>query len=268
MDIAEIRSKPHLSASSIGSYLDCGLLYRFSRDKDIQPDFIPDALVFGTVIHKALEFYHTQRLGGLKPSCRDLINRFEELWTQAMKQSQNIKFKEGKDVQSLLLEGKSLLAAYAASYPETGLEVLALEEPFSLEIEGLPIPIIGIVDMIEQDEAGTIIVVDHKTTAKAYSNDEIDKNLQLTLYWMGIKANGFSDREILLRFDCLIKTKSAKFEQYYTTRGDEDERRVTKKILSVWDGIEKGVFVPNDGGWKCKGCLYRSHCDRWFLEKE
>jgi len=32
--------------------------------------------------------------------------------------------------------------------------------------------------------------------------------MQLTVYQMSAKANGFKDRDILLKFDCLIKTKS------------------------------------------------------------
>jgi len=60
------------------------------------------------------------------------------------------------------------------------------------------------------------------------------------------KANGFAGREILLRFDCLIKTLKPKFETYYTVRSEVDEKRLIKKIQQVWDGISKGVFVPND----------------------
>ena len=62
------------------------------------------------------------------------------------------------------------------------------------------------------------------------------------------------DREILLRFDTLIKTKTPKFEQYWTTRSKLDERRLIKKAAQVWNGITKGVFVANDTSWKCKGC--------------
>ena len=96
----------------------------------------------------------------------------------------------------------------------------------------------------------------------------MDRNFQLTLYQIATKTNGYSDREILLRFDCLIKTKTPKFEQYYTTRSDLDEQRAARKIAEVWNGIEKGVFIPNDGSsnWKCKGCAYKKACDDWFLE--
>jgi putative RecB family exonuclease len=74
-------------------------------------------------------------------------------------------------------------------------------------------------------------------------------------------------REILLRFDALIKTKTPKFEQYWTTRSVLDERRLIKKAALVWEGISKGVFVANDLSWKCKGCAFKTACDN-YLEGE
>ena len=49
-----------------------------------------------------------------------------------------------------------------------------------------------------------------------------------------------------------------------TIRTAEDEQRMLKKIIQVWDGINKGVFVPNDTSWKCNNCSYKNACDDWF----
>lgn len=264
MNLSELMKEPHLSASSIGAYVDCGLQYRFSKVDKIRPEFVPDALVFGSVIHQVLEFYHQQRMIGTKASLMDLTTLFEEKWTGQIDQTPDIQFKDGKDAQSLLQDGKAMLASYYSSFPASGYRVIGLEEAFRFEVPGLPLPIIGAIDMIEEDEAGAIIITDHKTTGRVYSGDEIDKNFQLTIYGMAIKAAGYGDREIILRLDCLLKTKKPRFEQYYTVRSLEDEHRALRKIRSVWEGISKGVFIPNDGSWKCKGCSYQEHCAEWF----
>jgi superfamily I DNA/RNA helicase len=94
----------------------------------------------------------------------------------------------------------------------------------------------------------------------------VEKNFQLTVYNIAARANGFEDREILLRLDCLIKTKTPKFEQYYATRSEIEERKAIKKILAVYEGIQKGVFVPNDGSWKCAGCAFKKPCEKWLTE--
>jgi len=264
MDIMELKKEPHLSASSINDYIDCGLLHKFGRIDRVPPEFIADALEFGATIHRVLAEFYQERMVGNKLPLKELHGLFEKYWRYAAEGRDDIQYKKGKNFEILLMEGKDLLTAYYHKLPEDNFKVLAIEQPFRFTIENLPVSIIGIVDLIEEDESGTIIITDFKTSSRAYSLDEVDKNLQLTIYAMAMKANGYGDREILLRFDCLIKTKTPKFEQYYTTRSEMDEMRLAKKIQAVWDGISKGVFIPNDGHWKCKGCAYKNHCDEWF----
>ncbi|BAH77682.1 RecB family exonuclease [Solidesulfovibrio magneticus] len=255
----------HLSASSINSYLDCGLQFKFAKIDKREPEAIAEALIFGTTIHKIIELYHHERSIGTRLSVMDVTAAFEKCYTEAFEQQAGkIQFKEGKDFDSTLLEGKSLLATYVTQFPETGLKVIGLEKAFSFQIEGVPIPIVGVMDMVEEDAGGNIVIVDHKTSSRSYSSDDIDKSLQLTIYGMAAKANGYGDREIMLRFDCLVKTKKPKFEQYYTVRTEEDELRAMKKIQAVYRGIMQGVFIPNDTSWKCKGCSYQQCCRDWF----
>ncbi len=262
MNIHELRDAPHLSVSSINDYIDCGLLYRFGRIEHVMPDFEIDALKFGITIHSVLGNFYREKMIGNKQSLETMISDFEKCW-RAEAEGKDIKYKEGDDFETLLKKGKTLLTTYYNNLPDDDFDVIGIEEPFSFTIDGLP-PVIGIIDLIEEDDSGTIIITDFKTSSKAYSTDEIDNSLQLTIYNMAAKSNGYADREILLRFDVLIKTKVPKFEQYYTTRSEDDEKRVIKKVNQVWEGIQKGVFIPNDTSWKCKGCVYKTHCDKWF----
>ena len=265
MKLSDLRKEPHLSASSINQYIDCSLAYRFSKVDFIQIESVSDAMVFGSVLHKVVEFFHNERKAGEKPTLRGLHKLFEEYWEQSAKDNDEIQYKEGKDFESYLAEGKSLLTTYYSSLPDDVLQVIAVEEAFSYQIQGLPLPIIGAIDLIEEDESGTVIITDFKTAGRAYSSADIDNSFQLTLYGMAMKANGYHDREILLRFDCLIKTQKPKFEQYYTVRTDDDEKKALRKIMSVWDGISKSVFIANDTSWKCGGCSYKQHCENYLL---
>jgi putative RecB family exonuclease len=269
MDISELRQLPHLSASSINDYIDCGLLYKLGRIDKLPPESRSSDLELGSCVHRTLEAYYRQKLEGDLPSAKELQSIFENAWRDAAEGKEDIRYPEGKTFETLLLEGKELLAAcYNKIQADNQLKVIGVEEPFSFTVEGCPVPILGYIDLLEQDDSGTLIITDWKTSGRAYSNDEVDRNFQLTLYKIATKKNGYTDREILLRFDCLIKTKTPKFDQYYTTRSDQDEQRAVKKIQQVWDGINKNVFIPNDSAsnWKCKGCAYKNACDTWFLE--
>ena len=265
MDMESFRRVPHLSASSINDYRDCSLRYRFGRIDHLKPPFRSDSLEFGSTIHKALADFHQMRMTGEDPSLEDLQGFFEHYWHESADGTE-IRYKDGNSFDSILKEGLALLAVYHEELPRDDFRVVAIEEPFRFQLPGLPVPLIGIFDLVEEDESGTIIIVDWKTTSKAYSTEDIDENLQLTLYQMAAKANGYEDRRILSRFDCLIKTKKPKFQQYYTTRSISDEARVSKIAQSVWDGIDKKIFIPAKSGWKCKGCEFKTACDDWGIE--
>lgn len=159
---------------------------------------------------------------------------------------------------------KDVLSVWFNKRPDDNYNIIGIEEAFSFYLPGIPIPFIGAMDLVEQDEAGTIIITDFKTSSRAYSTDEIDQNQQLTMYQMAIKSMGYQDREILLKFDALIKTKTPKFEQYWTTRSQSEEYRLMWKAIKVWDGIQKEVFIPNDLNWRCKNCSYANACNEWF----
>ncbi len=264
MVLSELRQTPHLSASSIGEYVECSLAYKFGRIDRLPMEFKSDALEFGTCIHRVLEEYYQERMIGEKLLLKDIHQLFESTWKAQTEGRDDIRYSAGNDFKSLLMLGTDLLTTWYTKLPDDGFRILAIEEAFSITIPEIPIPIIGAMDLVEEDSAGTIIVTDFKTAGRAYSRDEVDLNQQLTLYQIAAKKNGYANRDILLRFDTLIKTKTPKFEQYWTTRSELDERRLIKKAAQVWDGISKGVFIPNDLSWKCKGCAFKTACNEYL----
>jgi len=265
MNLGDLRQKPHLSASSIGDYIDCGMLYKFGRVDRLPREFVADAMEFGTVIHKVLAEYYQAKMTGDRMLLKDIHDLFKDLWQQTAYGRDDIQYAKGKDFDTLMMNGIDLLTAYYHKLPDDNFKVIGIEEAFSFTLPGVSVPIIGAIDLVEEDDSGTIIITDFKTSGRSYSIDEIDSNMQMTTYQLSAKANGFGDREILLKFDCLIKTKTPKFEQYYTTRSYVDELRLFRKIEKVWEGINQGIFIPNDTSWKHKHCAYRKICDQWFL---
>jgi putative RecB family exonuclease len=236
-------------------------LPRWIRHK---PESNPEALVFGSTIHACLAEYYACAGQGFIMPVDALMAAFEQRWQSVAQKPGQVSFKEGNSPEAMLAQGKALLAIFHQEVPKENCRVLGIEQPFAFGLDGLPIPIIGVFDLVIEDEAGVVTIVDHKTCAKAYSDREIDDSFQLTVYHMAAKADGHADGDVLLRFDCLVKTKVPKFIQYYTTRAEADFMAARRKILAVWDGIQKGVFIPNDASWRYKGCGFASRCKDWF----
>jgi len=261
------RQSEHLSASAILGYVDCSLAYKFGRIDKLPMEFKSDALEFGTCIHRVLEQYYSAKMIGDKMLLKDVHQIFETTWTGIAAGRDDIRYSGDNNFKTLLMYGKDLLTAWYNKLPDDDFTILSIEEAFTFNLPDIPIPIIGAMDLVEEDSAGTLIITDFKTSGRAYSKDEVDQNQQLTMYQIAAKRNGFGDREILLRFDTLVKTKTPKFEQYWTTRSELDERRLIKKAAQVWDGVTKGVFVANDTSWKCKGCAFKQACDEYLEAK-
>jgi len=264
MVLSELRKTEHLSASSIGTYVECSLAYKFSKIDHIPMEQKYDSMEFGTAIHITLEQYYQGKMIGEKQLLKDIHENFESIWKNIAEDRVDIQYTKGHDFKSLLMLGKDLLTVWFYQLTDDNFSILGIEQAFSFKLPGIPIPFIGGMDLIEQDESGTIIITDHKTSARAYSIDEVDQNQQLTLYQLATKAMGHSGHEILLKFDTFVKTKKPKFEQYWTTRSELDEHRLIKKANQVWQGIQAEIFIPNDTSWKCKNCSYKTACNEWF----
>jgi putative RecB family exonuclease len=230
-------------------------------------EFIPDAMEFGSVIHMVLAEYYQAKITGDRLLLKDVHESFKDHWHRVAEGRTDIQYADGKDFHTYLMEGVDLLTTWYSKLPDDNFNVIAIEQAFSFELPGLPVPVIGQLDLLEADESGVVILTDWKTSGRAYSIDEVDNNQQLTIYQMAMKKNGFADREILLKFDCLIKTQKPKCESYWTTRSEVDEIRLIKKIQKVWEGINSGIFIPNDTSWRHKTCPYRKTCDEWFLRR-
>jgi len=264
MEIAELRKQPHLSVSSVNSYIDCGLQYKFSKIEKRKPDFISDNLVFGSSIHRILAEYNQEKMMGTILSSEELEQMFKQDWEKSAKENDAIQYSKGKSYRILLNQGVKLLTEFIKSVPENNNTILAIEEPFVFQIEGMDIPFIGVMDLVEEESDGSLIITDYKTSKRAMSLNEVDSNFQLTVYYSAAKMNGYAKRDISLKFDCLIKTQKPRFEQIYTYRDYDHTARALKKIKHVWHGIQKGIFIPNDNSWRCSLCEYKSHCNEWF----
>ena len=267
MKLNEFRKGPHLSASSIAEYMECSLSYRFSRIDKLRPEFKSDNMEFGSCIHQALADFHQERMTGNILTLNQLQERFIYHWTIRAADNDEIKFKSDSGFNSLMEQGKALLKVYHESFSEENTTVIAIEEPFRFAIDNLPIPIVGVMDLVEEDDQGNIIITDFKTAARSYTETDVSKNPQLTLYHLASKLNGYGERNIIMKLDVLIKTKTSQFKRYYTARDRLDEIRAIRKIQEVWKGITKGVFIPNDTSWKCTECFYKTACNDWYRQE-
>src|SRR5258708_34268567 len=68
------------SISQIQAYLGCALKYRFQYIDQIPRPWRPAALIFGSSVHAAIEWFHKERLAGTRPVVEEVLKIFDADW--------------------------------------------------------------------------------------------------------------------------------------------------------------------------------------------
>jgi len=247
-----------LSVSQIQSYLACPLKYRFQYVDELEKPFRSAALAFGTSVHAGVEHFHRERMAGRVPDLGRILSIFEADWYAA--NLAPLVFAEKDSPESLRNTGRRMLQLYVEKNRDNVAK--AVEAEFTIDVvdpetgEDLDVALRGYIDLLEED--GTL--VDLKTAARAVSQADLERHLQLSVYALvHYLHEGLIPR---LRLDVLLKTKVERFERYQTARALEDLSWTAQLIRSVALAIERQAFPPNPS-WKCGECEFLVHCQRW-----
>ena len=259
--------RPYLSYSQLALYLDCPLKYRFRYVDEIETEGVSSPLVFGRAIHQTLAQFYIHAMNGESFLLADFLYSFESFWWEECEEK-NIIYRNGEDFKMLLTQGKEMLRVFARKRMPI-MRVVAVEVPFEFHLQNpetgneFPIPIKGVIDLIEEDEHGTLWVVDHKTSSRAYTEHQLSADLQSMIYASAVaQMDSIEGREKRFRFDVLTKTKRPKFIQYRLYKDDLDRRKFYRMVVEVWKAIEAGAFYPRYST-HYSGCTWERDCRQW-----
>ena len=148
-----------LSPSKVSSFTECALAFRFSAIDGL-PDPPTVATVRGTLVHAALE-----RLMLRDPADRDLAAALESLdeavWAMADDEEYQQLALDGAAEATFLAEAEQLVRRYLELEDPSTVTPIGLELRMELELDGLRLR--GIIDRLELDADGELVVTDYKT---------------------------------------------------------------------------------------------------------
>jgi RecB family exonuclease len=116
------------------------------------------------------------------PSLDELLQYYEKVWLSEGYQSaeEETKYKDyGRQILSKFWEAHS---------PDFRLPV-AVERMFYIDIEGVKLR--GFIDRIDKLDSGELSIVDYKTSQKLFTRDDLENDLQLTLYQLAVERMWF-----------------------------------------------------------------------------
>ena len=222
------------SATRLKSYLTCPRQFRYSYVDGI-PSIPTSPLVFGRTLHDALCFVHEhQMLNGKLPPVGDVLEKFDALWSEALKAKPF--FRDGSpSPEQHLTTGHEILRAYLAA-PENQKMPLAAELAF--EVVAGDYRLAGIVDRVDESESG-LIVVDFKSGTRKPTPKDLDDDLQFTIYAFALER--MMGRPVERVVHCHLRTGDC-FEAHPT---DSHFAWLLDEVLPfVAGGVARGEFAP------------------------
>ena len=251
----------YVSPSRLSLWLKCPLAFRkrYIDDEKTSPS---PALFVGKVVHMVIA--HIYRLRSIGQICivDDLSMLVADAWKMAM-ETETCYFDDEAQEEKCRYQVLDLVTAYLGSTPIQEETPYAIEKRFEIPLidpqtgEDFGIPLVGIVDLILQEDGGTIIV-DFKTSATS-SLCELQYEIQLTAYSHIVREATEQD-ELRCEIRQLVKTKTPKVNVYrFPARSDEHFTRFFNLVREYLDALDKGVFNFRPG-WACSMCEHYGTC--------
>lgn len=242
-----------LSPSKVGSFKDCGLAFKFSAiDKLYEPPTVPQAK--GTLVHRALELLYDL------PAAERT-----EVAALALLPQATADVLDGEEYAALPLTDAERATMLADAAKLVG-RLYELENPMQVQPEGLElmleselngVRLRGIIDRLERDADGGLVVTDYKTGRVPGERWEQGKLDGVHFYaWLCEQVLGERPARIQLYY-------LAQPLAIVATPSDQTIRGFTVRTSAIWRAIEQACerddFRPKPGKL-CSWCSFQALC--------
>ena len=243
----------NLSPSRVDAFTSCPLQFRFaSIEKLPEPPSIPATK--GSLVHRALEL-----LFMLDPPERSLeagLTALDQAATEFQSDKEWIGLGlDAEGEQRVLDDAEKLVRNYFTMEDPTQVRAIGLE--LRLEVPVGSLHLRGIIDRLDLNEHGELIVVDYKTGKPPRVNNEQSKLGGVNFYaFLCQQFFGRRPAEVRLMYVATGETIVAR-------PTEQTVNFLPKRTLAVWGAVEKacssGNFQPRQGPL-CNYCSFQAWC--------
>jgi len=246
----------HFSASQINTYLMCPRKYRYRYIDKRVPEHRAAAMAFGSAVHTAIEWWGSKRIEGQENNDEDALRIFRADWSSQVAPG-DLTFEGKQNAESLMALGEHLVQLFIEHFANR--TFLKTEERFLIPLvdeetgKELPIPLLGFIDFVEQED----LIGEIKTVAKKTDPNGYVWTVQLAAYAYAYRRlTGIAPRILVVE---LLKTKVPRLEEFELTRTRAEQQWFVQLAFEVYQGIQSGVFFPNPS-WVCIRCEFKTAC--------
>jgi putative RecB family exonuclease len=242
-----------LSPSRVESFLSCPLAFRFSSIEKL-PDLPSVAATRGSLVHRALELLFLEPAPERTPVALD---RSVDIAIVEYRTDPDFTLLALDDAQTAVFEheARELAANYLTMEDPTTIRDIGLELRLEAPVGALTLR--GIIDRLELDDDGELVVTDYKT-GRAPSPNWERKSLSGLNFYAFLCESIFGKRPAAIRLmylksgETITATPTEQSTKFLTTRTNAVYRAVTA-------ACERDDFRPRQSAL-CNYCSYQQWC--------
>lgn len=242
-----------LSPSRAGDFKTCPQLFKFRAiDRLPEPTSVHQAR--GTTAHLALQRLFDRPAAERTPAT--LFDLFREAWTEIRGEDEYADlFASVEEERAWGLESMTLLANYFGVEDPCGLEPLDRERDMREDLDGIVIR--GILDRIDRDSGGRLVITDYKTGKAPPERYAYGAFFALKIYALLIRrAMGETPAEVRLLY---LNGPTL----YRCPVDDAQLDAMDRQLRALWQRIEAAIaenrFPPRTGRL-CDWCSFQERC--------
>jgi putative RecB family exonuclease len=165
-----------LSYTQISLYQTCPLSYKLQYIDGLKPK---DKwyFSFGSTMHLCTEYFFKVKVPP-PPSLEALLDFYETSWI-----SQG--YESAEEEAKYRAYGREILTRFWQIHHPDFRMPLAVEHLFYVDVEGVKLR--GYIDRVDKLDSGGLSIVDYKTSQNLFTVDDLEGDLQLTLYQLAVQ---------------------------------------------------------------------------------
>ena len=244
------------SHSSLSSFETCPKKYQLRYVLKVPADTEGIEAFVGKRVHEVLERLYQFAARGMVPSLARVIARFRANWEEQYDAERMRIVRNELAPEDYQRAGERCLEnAYRRLYPFDD-ETIGLEHAvqFPLDDDGR-YAVRGVIDRLVRARDGVLEIHDYKTGRRLPSQDELDRDRQLALYEIGVRAALREEGEVRLVWHYLLQNVVR-----VSTRTPEQLAALREVTCRTIDRIRAEEAWDARPGKLCPWCEYRSIC--------
>jgi len=231
-----------LSYTQISLYQTCPLSYKLQYIDGLEQKE-KGYFSFGTTMHECAEYFFKVKVPP-PPSLEELLQFYERTWHSEGYESAE----EEADYKAY---GREMLAKFWEIHSPDFRMPIAVEWMFNIDVEGVKLR--GFIDRVDKLDSGGLSIVDYKTDRELFTKDDLEKNLQLTLYQLAVEQSWYLPVERLTLYHFRSNTPCS-----CQPRSQAQLEEAKNLVLAVAEGITEERFPAVESG-RCP-CDFAEHC--------